>query len=593
MATLEGALKVIRKSRLHMMQRTQQPLTTVTIRAINCVCFLTCQPCQNHTFSTRNDGCISVQCTCAGGGYGSSIRFHDCTSFPFLAVNVDPSFQEHNISLPHCPICCFQFQYCEDFNSPRAITPPNGLGFDHVRINGVKLDCGCLIELVPCGLQPSRFQQLPGLGSTVFQASDLNTSMFEQAQGVTLPSNPDARQPEVAGQPENTHPSMNGHLTTGDLETIWNREYDEDQYPLTPLQQPEEGEVSSTPTTQDQGQQRRHREVISAIIPNHQHAPRERPMLPTEIDGDHENDEDDEMQYPWTLRGGYSRANIDYGVAVLESSILDRQAARTLLGISDSGNVGDSHLGARTGTFSNPMDINNILNFEEAMENQPVLSTQHIHAAPPATGHTQTNSHTGGGGSRQRPNDEPLAAAPIFPQGTTSTRSLGSRLRARRRRSSARSWGSVSRPMSAAPTASDADATIRQPVANLHNADLGERTRHTKHPSDSFEASAKDKRVSRPVYYLRGFVPGNTSNLMSLLEEGGSGRMPYIEKGGDQIRNDVCVPYLPSQPMGRDPPPQTKTPTSNATRDTLKAFSYFAISAVVMALVAAGLSRQR
>ena len=575
------------------MERTQQPLTTVTIQALRCRCFVRCQPCPYHTFSTKGDGCISIQCICAGRGCGSSVEFYDCLSPQNLPVSFEGIFQERVINTPHCDNCRFQFQYCKDFNSLRLILPSDDFGINHIRTNGIRINCGCLIELVPCGLPPSRTQQLPGLGNTVFQAPDLDPSMFEQAQGVTLPGNPDARQPEVAGPPENAHPLTNGHLTADDLEASWNREYNEDQYPLRPLQQLQEGEVSSTPTTQDQRQQRRHTEMISAVIPNHQHAPREPPMLPTEIDGDHENDGGDEMQYPPTLRRGHLRPNIINGAAAPRSSTVEEQAARILLRMSGSSNVGGIYLGAPTGTSGDPIDVNSSPNLGVAMEDEPALSIQNLHAATSMAEQDQTDSNAAGGGSRQRPNDEPLAAAPIFPQGTTSTRSLGSRLRARRRRSSARSWGSVSRPMSAAPTASDADATIRQPVANLHNADLGERTRHTKHPSDSFEASAKDKRVSRPVYYLRGFVPGNTSNLMSLLEEGGSGRMPYIEKGGDQIWNDVCVPYLPSQPMGRDPPPQTKIPTSNATRDTLKAFSYFAISAVVMALVAAGLSRQR
>ena len=575
------------------MQRTQQPLTTVTIRAIKCFCFLTCQPCQNHRFSTRDDGCISVQCTCAGGGCGSSIRFYDCVSFPFLPVNVDPNFQEHDISLAHCSICCFQFQYCQDFNSERAITPPNGLGFNHVRINGVKFGCGCHIELVPCGLQPSRFQQLPGLGNTVFQASDLDPSIFEQAQGVTLPANLDANQQEVGGSSEDAQPSMNGHLTTDDLETSWNREDNEDQYPLTPLQQPDGGEVSSSIATQDQRQQRRHTEMISAVIPNYQHAPRERPMLPTEIDGDHENHGDDEMQYPRALRGGHSRANIDYGAAVPESSTLDRQAARTLLGMSGRGNVGDSYVEFRTGTFSNPMDINYILNFEEALEDQPASSTQELHTATSVTEHDQTDSNAPGSGSRQRPSDEPLGATPTFPQGTISTLFLGSQLRASRRRSSSHSWGSVSRPMSATSNASDADATMPGPATNLHNADLGMHIRHTNSPSGSLEASVKENDVSRPVPYRRGSVPGNILNLEPVLKGGRPARVLHKKRGGMLTRDAAWVSYLPSQPMESDPPHRSQPRISTANQDTLKAFSCFAISAAIVALLAAGLSRQR
>lgn len=151
----------------------------------------------------------------------------------------------------------------------------------------------------------------------------------------------------------------------------------------------------------------------------------------------------------------------------------------------------------------------------------------------------------------------------------------------------------MSRPTSAAPTAPDLGATIRVSVANLHNADIGKRTRHTKSSRGSFEASLKDNRFSRPFYYPRGSVPGDTSILMSFVEGGGSARVLPEKRGGNLKRDDAWVSYLPFQPMEKDPPHQSQTRTSNADRDTLKACSYVAIPAVVMALVAAGLFWQR
>lgn len=493
-----------------------------------------------------------------------------------LPVN-SGGFQERNINIPHCD-CYFQFQYCEDLNSLRPITPPNGLGINHVRINGFRISCGCLIELVPCGLQPTRVQQLPALGSAEIQASDLDPNVSWQAQGVTLPGNPDAHQHEVAGPSENAQIFMNGHLDTGDLEASWNHQDNADYYPLTSSQQPEEGQVLSNMATRDQQQQRRQTEMVRAVFPNDPHAPEERSMPPTD------------MQYPPTLQGAQAGASIIHGAAAPESSTPDQQAARTLLMILHSGNVDDTHLGDPTGTLSNPIDINNFRSFEEAMEDQPALSTQDLYAATPVTAQHPTNSNAAGHVCRRRPNDKPQAAAPIFPQEKTSTPLLGSQLRAPRRRSSSRSWGSVSRPMSAASNASNAGVTIRCPVKNLRNTNVLERTRHADSSSDTFEVSLKENHASRPGYYRRKPVPGDNSYLMSPLKGGGSGSMPN-SKSGNQTTIDVCVPYLPSQPMERDPPHQRKRHSGHANRDTLKAFSYFAILAVVMALVAGGLFR--
>ncbi|KAG7004280.1 hypothetical protein G7Y79_00026g058640 [Physcia stellaris] len=222
------------------------------------------------------------------------------------------------------------------------------------------------------------------LSCTIVQPSDLDLNVSGQAQGATLLDNPDAHQHEAAGPSESTQTFMNGHLDTGDLEDSWNHRYNADEYPLTASQQPEEIEVLSNMATREQQQQRRQNETARPVFPNDLHAPEGRSMPLTN------------MQNPPTLQRAQARASIIHGAAAPESSTIDEQAARTLLMIFHSDNVDDTHLGDPTGTLSKNVDITNSRDFEEAMEDQPAMSTRDSYAGPPVTAQHPTDSNAAG-----------------------------------------------------------------------------------------------------------------------------------------------------------------------------------------------------
>lgn len=255
-----------------------------------------------------------MRCICATGGCGSSIRFYDCNnSFQDLPISPDSRFGDHQIYVPHCG-WYFEFLCCEGLDRLHPITPSTGLRFNNPNTDGFRINCGCLIELIPCQVQHHHGQQAPGVGNTVVQTSARESNRSTQAQGRPPAGRLDTHQNEVAG------PSENGHTFTNGCHEVDRHGQPTDEQAATP------------------------------------------------------------------------------GIFAL-----DQDAPRTLVTISNSGNMGDNRLGLPTAISNNPMDIDIPPHSVGAMgEDQSASSVQDQYAATPVTEQVLTDSHAVGGGFRQR-----------------------------------------------------------------------------------------------------------------------------------------------------------------------------------------------
>ena len=124
-----------------MEQAVEVPRIAVLIRSNHCNCFVYCQPCHRHSFSTTSEGSVAIACGRSHAAYECGVKLHDHRVDPAYAMQTQSGDGGRVLKIPHCD-CFFHFSIC------LAVGPIQE------RLYGFTIvDCGCRIDLRPCRLQ--------------------------------------------------------------------------------------------------------------------------------------------------------------------------------------------------------------------------------------------------------------------------------------------------------------------------------------------------------------------------------------------------------------------------------------------------------